>query len=135
MAHVSKKRLKRKTFKRISEELLMVFNLAQNKEELVPLFNELITKTEKIMLAKRLAIILMLSKEIPQHRIVKALKVSPSTVAKMSLHLEIGKYQSVLKLSSKQGFNIIEFLEFMLSGAGMMPKHGRGRWKKIFNDL
>jgi len=133
MPHISKKRLKKKTFRKINEELLAVFTLAQNQHEFAPLFNDLVTRTEKIMLAKRLAVILMLSKEIPQHRIVKALKVSPSTVAKMSLKLDIGKYKSVLKLSSKQGFDIIEFLEFMLSGGGLMPtRYGRGRWKKIF---
>jgi uncharacterized protein YerC len=128
MPHVSRKKLKKKTLKKINAELLAVLNLAKNKHEFASLFYELITRTEKIMLAKRLAIILMLSKDIPQHRIVKALKVSPSTVAKMSLKLQIGKYKSVLKLSSKQGFGVLEFLEFMLSGAGMMPKRGRGHW-------
>ena len=88
------------------------------------------------MLTKRLIIILLLSKEIPQHRIVATLKVSPSTVAKMSLKLEIGKYNSITKiLHSKKG-GLIELIEFILSGGGIMPPiASRGRWKRIFKEF
>lgn len=75
----------------------------------------------------------MLSKEIPQHRIVAILKVSPSTVAKMSLKLRLGKYDAILKAFERKNSGLIEFLEYLLSGGGLMPpKYGRGRWKRIF---
>jgi len=134
MPHVSKKKLKKETLNKLSKKLLSTFESASKNNSVAQLFKELFTKTEKIMLAKRLIIIILLSKEIPQHRIVEILHVSPSTVAKMSLNLEMGKYNSILKITNKKELGLIHLIEFILSGGGLMPPIvGRGRWKRIFD--
>lgn len=136
MPHVSKKKLKKKTFNRLFDKFLLTFENAHKEHNFGSIVHELFTDTEKIMLTKRLIIILLLSKEIPQHRIVSALYVSPSTVAKMSLLVEIGKYNSIIKITSRKNVGFLDLIEFLLSGGGIMPPiAGRGRWKRIFKDF
>lgn len=136
MPHISKKKIRRETYRKLNKKLLATFESSYTSRNFPKFFGELFTKTEKVMLTKRLVIILLLSKEIPQHRIVTALKVSPSTVAKMSLKLEIGKYNEIVKaLETKKG-GFVELIEFILSGGGLMPPiAGRGRWKRIFKKF
>ena len=87
------------------------------------------------MLGKRLAIIIFLYQEIPQHRIADALYVSSSTVARMSLNMEIGKYDSILELFTTKKSDLIDLIEFFLTAGGRMPyRAGRGRWKRIFKN-
>jgi len=136
MPHISKKKLKKKTFDRLFRKLLSTFEDAHKKHSFSSMMQELFTDTEKTMLTKRLMIILLLSKEIPQHRIVDILHVSPSTVAKMSLLVEIGKYDSIIKIASRKNLGFIDLIEFLLSGGGIMPPiAGRGRWKRIFKEF
>ncbi|MEX2052580.1 MAG: helix-turn-helix domain-containing protein [Candidatus Paceibacterota bacterium] len=136
MPHVSSKKLKKETLNKLNKKLLSTFGQASEDNDLYPLFQELFTYTEKIMLSKRLAIILLLSKEIPQHRIVDILRVSPSTVAKTSLNIENGKYNIILKIANKKQKGVLDLIEFLLTAGGTLhPKAGRGRWKKIFKDF
>ena len=136
MPHVSKKKLNKKTFNKLFGKLILTFEDAHRKRSFNSVMHELFTNTEKTMLTKRLIIILLLSKEIPQHRIVDMLHVSPSTVAKMSLSLETGKYDSIVKVATKENLGFLELIEYLLSGGGIMPPiAGRGRWKRIFKDL
>ena len=117
MSHVSKKKLSKETLNKLSKKLLSTFEDASRKNSFGQLFKELFTKTEKIMLTKRLIIIILLSKEIPQHWIVDMLHVSPSTVAKMSLNLEVGKYNSILKIiDKKNSFSALPLQSDTLAG-------------------
>ena len=136
MPHISKKRLKKETYRKLNKKLIETFEDAHKKHGFTRVFRELFTFTEKIMLTKRLAIILLLDKEIPQHRIVDTLHVSPSTVAKMSLSLEKGRYDSILQISTQKKIEFLDFIEFLLTAGGTMPpRAGRGRWKRIFKDF
>ena len=135
MPHVSKQKLKRETLKRLDKKLVSTFENAYENKNFAKVFRELFTRTEKIMFTKRLAIIFLLSKEIPQHRIVNILKVSPSTVVKMSLKLDTGKFEAIVKTTKKKS-ELVNFIEFLLTAGGTMsPIAGRGRWKRIFKDL
>ena len=135
MPHVSKKKLKKETLKQLDKKLVSTFESAYEGRAFAKVFRELFTQTEKIMFAKRLAIVFLLSKEIPQHRIVDILKVSPSTVAKMSLKLENGKFETIIKTTKKKN-ELVNFIEFLLTAGGTMsPIAGRSRWKRIFKDL
>lgn len=136
MPHISKKKLRKKTFNKLFHKLLLTFDNAHKEHSFGLIVHELFTNTEKIMLTKRLIIILLLSKEIPQHRIVDMLHVSPSTVAKMSLLVEIGKYNSIIKVASRKRVGFLDLIEFLLRGGGIMPPiAGRGRWKRIFKEF
>nr|QBM02450.1 hypothetical protein [uncultured archaeon] len=104
---------------------------AQEKKSLSLLIDEILTTTEKIMLAKRLAVILMLSGNTPQHKIADALKVSPTTVVKISLGIEIGKFDSILKISKSERADMEKIIWNILTAGGFMPpKVGRKYWKK-----
>ena len=77
------------------------------------------------MFAKRLAIVLLLEKGLPQHVISDELKVSTSTVTRISLGIDKGKYNDILKMSGKM--SVLEILERIIL-MGMPPRVGRGRW-------
>ena len=131
MPHISSKKLNSQLLKKLFGKLLTVLRQAQNKKYLSLVVNELFTSTEKIMLAKRLAIILMLANSTPQHKIVDILKVSPTTVAKTSLGIEIGKYEAILKISKQEKLDMEKLVWNILTVGGIMPpKVGRKYWRK-----
>src|SRR3989344_8936651 len=59
-----------------------------SKDEFRKIFIDLLTPAERIMLAKRVAIVYLLMKKIEYDNICDRLKVSPTTVAKYSLLME-----------------------------------------------
>ena len=131
MPHVSKKRLDKKTLGKIFGKLISILSRAQNDKRLALLLDELLTETEKIMLAKRLAMILMLSGQTPQHRISEALKVSPSTLSRFSLAMEIGKYDLIRSISKKDRVDLEKIIWLLLTAGGIMPpRSGRKYWRK-----
>ena len=131
MPHISNKKLNARLSEKLFGKLVSVLGKAQDKQYLNNVMNELFTSTEKIMLAKRLAIVLMLVNNIPQHRIVDILKVSPTTVAKASLRIEIGKYTTILNISKREKIDLEKIVWQILTVGGIMPpKVGRKYWRK-----
>lgn len=82
MPHVSQKKLKRKNFNRISDQFIQTIATLKSPKETQRFIKELLTKTEQIMLAKRLAILFMLKHGYSFTQIEKTLKVTPNTVAR-----------------------------------------------------
>lgn len=80
----------------LSEDLLeklfdLFFEVVGNKsskDEFRKIFIDLLTPAERIMLAKRVAIIYLLLKKIEYYNICERLKVSSATVAKFALLME-----------------------------------------------
>lgn len=129
MTHVSKKLLNEGIVETLIEQLFKTISKASDKNALKYLGSELFTHTEKIMLAKRLALILLLDKGVPQHVIAEQLNISPSTIAKVSSKIEAGKYRAIRNISGKFRGDLLDHIEkFMLMG--MPPRTGRGRWGK-----
>ena len=132
MTHVSSRKLEKDFLEKLFSKLVSTLGKAQTRNSLTSVTNELLTPTEKIMFAKRLAIVLLLSSKTPQHKIVDLLKVSPTTVAKASLGIEIGKYKNILKISSQEKIDLEKIIWTILTAGGFMPpKVGRKRWSKI----
>ena len=77
MPHISPKKLDIEVLKKLSDQLFKTLQKASDKRALKYLGSELFTHTEKIMLAKRLATILLLDSEVPQHVISERLHLSP----------------------------------------------------------
>lgn len=131
MPHVSKKELDKKTFEKLFTKLVKILQKAQSKNKFSYVLDELLTDTEKIMLAKRLAIILLLFAKFPQHRISDTLFVSPSTVARMSLNVEIGKYDAIKNISEQEKTDLERIIWLLLTAGGIMPPRVGGRyWRK-----
>ena len=90
---------------------------------------ELLTPTEQIMLAKRLAIIFMLIENRSYYRIIKNLKVSTSTSKRIHEAVLTGKFTTIEKAFARQKRkqNLLDQLE-MLSRAGLPPHAGKRIW-------
>src|SRR3989344_7905171 len=108
MPHVSRKKLKKKVFIKIGEQLADTIAKANSARELRWVFKELITPTECVMLAKRLAIILMLERGYSFDIIQKTLKVTPQTIVMFWKITKQSSHKLVIKeISSgkkKRGF-------------------------------
>lgn len=131
MPHISKKKLDKKTLGKIFSKFVRVLSRAQNEKGLALILDELLTETERIMLAKRLSIALMLSGNIPQHRIAEVLCVSPSTVTRMSLAVERGQYDFIRNISQKDKVDLEKIIWLLLTAGGLMPPRlGRKYWRK-----
>ncbi|MEK7147933.1 MAG: Trp family transcriptional regulator [Patescibacteria group bacterium] len=131
MPHISKKKLDKKTSGKIFGKLITILARAQNEKRLALILDELLTETEKIMLAKRLAVVLMLAGNTPQHRIAEALYVSPSTITRFSLGIEIGKYDLIQSISKKDRVDLEKIIWLLLTAGGIMPPRiGRKYWRR-----
>jgi len=129
MPHISKKKLSEYQSDKLYAELIRNINqTVKDREESNPL-DELLTKTEKIMLAKRFAVIIMLSQDVPQHEIYEILSMSPVTINLMSLHYENGHYTNILKNNGKTDY-LNKIFDLLNTAGGLMPPRiGRGRKK------
>ncbi len=133
MPHVSSKKLKKEILNKLYTEFGKALEKSAQKSGTKFFLGDLLTKTEKIMLAKRFAIIYLLSQDVPISYIVESLGVSYPTLSRMSLKYDIGKYSSLLKtLREKDKTNIWGILEKILK-AGLPPRYGRGRWKFLYD--
>ena len=128
MPHVSKKKLKKKIFIKIGEQLSDTIAKANSARELRWVFKELITPTERIMLAKRLAIMLMLEKGYSFNIIQRTLKVTPQTIVRFWKITKQSSYKPVIKeISANKTKSSFwqELEELILLG---MPPRGR-QWQ------
>lgn len=131
MPHISNKKLEPVYLKKLEHELIRSFERSFADLKTKSVFHEFFTKTEKIMFAKRLAVIAMLKKGVSPYMIAESLHMSPSTTERMSNNYEKGNYNKItnLALGKKDIWNIIESI-LTLKGI-MPPKHGKGRWRSL----
>ena len=96
---------------------------------------EILGHEERIMLAKRIAIIVLLIEGYSLYEIALKLKVSPATAQKIRHNLEQGDYQSVrrrLGKSKKDYFAFLDVLDNILHLGGILPHYnGMDRYKHI----
>lgn len=131
MPHISSRKLKKEQFEKIYEKLALIFNNAGKSKKSRLILDEFLTTTEKIMLAKRLAIIFMLNEKVSIHYISEALKVSPSTVDRISLKHQFGEYRHISELTKKNRPEIWDILKILIL-IGLTPKYGKNRWKWFY---
>lgn len=131
MSHVSSRKVKKEILNKLYNEFGKAFEKSARKLQASLFLNDLLTKTEKIMLAKRFAVIYLLSQEVPVSYIAESLNMSYSTIFKMSLKYDLGKYSLMLKSIDQEKENLWKILEKILR-AGLPPRAGRGRWKFLY---
>jgi Trp operon repressor len=88
MVRISKFKLRKDVLEKLSDLFFVVVGKKGKREEFRKVIIDLLSPAERIMIAKRIAIIYLLLKEIDYYNICNVLKVSPSTVAKFSLLME-----------------------------------------------
>ena len=84
MTQISRFKLKEETLEKLYSLMFEVLG-KKSKKEFLLIMNDLVSPTEKIMIAKRIAVIYLLTKKIDQQIISRTVKVSLSTVSKFSL--------------------------------------------------
>jgi uncharacterized protein YerC len=109
MTQVSKYLINKDIEKRMFEVLQETISDLKNPEEIEDFLHDFLSPVEKIMLAKRLSIAVLLNKGYSYESIGKILKVSPPTIATVSLLLKYsgkGYKKAVEKIVSREKMNI-----------------------------
>lgn len=88
MTHVSKIKLNKIKEKELIRNFDLVLTKITSYPDMESFLGSLLTPTERIMLVKRLAIVVLLKEGIPQMDISRALCVTQATVSRMQLFLE-----------------------------------------------
>lgn len=91
MVRITPYNIKPEAYKKVFEIFYEVVSKNKDKEEFNQIFLELLSPSERIMIAKRIAIIYLLMKNIDYQMICKVIKVSSGTVFKYRLLMEDSK--------------------------------------------
>ena len=141
MAQVSRAPLKKEVYEEIVELLVKVVRESQREEEARALLEELLTPTERIMLAKRLGIALMLAKGYSYEEIREVLKVSKPTIGRVSLVLNYGEkggYSRFVKRVMREE-KVERFLnkveDVILDAFSVSPSKGGSTWRAIRREV
>lgn len=103
MPHLSKNKLTQLHEEEIYKQLLFI--LAPESQQVRRwAFGELLTRTEKIMLAKRCAAIVLCSQGLSPYNISEILSLSPSTTARIYVRYEQGAYLHLTKLLKRDKY-------------------------------
>ena len=132
MPHVSRFPLKNEVKREITKSLWWILAKFGKQEEIERFLGELLTPTEKTMLAKRLAIAAMLTKGYSYKDIGDVLKVSPTTVLNIKNWLERGGEgykMAIKKLAEREVMDnfwkeVGEILKWM-AGPGKLVRRGK----------
>ncbi len=111
MPHVSKRPWPPKTLQE-AEKLIEYFLIDTSSGRRRKMFNEVFTKTERSMLAKRFFMIFLLERKVSSYKIWKLLGVSPSTIARFAVSYEKGRFRQTagwLRMAS-QHERILSFI-------------------------
>lgn len=90
MTQISRFPLQKEVEKRVYEILMESVAAARSEETVKKLIDDLLSPTERLMIAKRLSIALLLIKKYDQRTISNWLKASLGTVSKVSVILQNG---------------------------------------------
>lgn len=100
MPHISKHKLDQKILNDLDTYVVSFLTDTDAKTRKL-VFREVLTRTEKLMIAKRLAMLYYITKGESTHEIGRLLKVSPSTVARFELALENKRFGNTEKWVEK----------------------------------
>lgn len=132
MVHLNKSQLSKKQL----DDLFLQLNTTLGKLSVTEknhFLTELLGYEERIMLAKRLACIILLLEGKSFYKISKVLKISPSTANSLQANIETGVYNNLIKLlgKNKEGYSkILETLNSILNLGSIHPDYSiHNRWK------
>ena len=131
MAQISRRWIKPETEKTINQMIVSAIALCGSSSEAANFIDDLLTPTEKIMLAKRFAIAYLLLKGHSYGEIKDLLKVSTPTIGSVSLLLKIkgsGYKEIVQKLAARR--ELRKIFESLTQAAISIIGSGKGGNKK-----
>ncbi len=139
MTYVSQKPLSKKVLKRIGD--LLVFEVAKAKtaSQANTLIDALLTDAERIMLAKRFAIVILLKEDAGYKYIQNVLKVSSATIFRIQKLCIEGEFNDLVAHTYKKqksgkvrdgDYNKETAFEVLIRAG--MPPMGKGRWRAFY---
>ena len=134
MPHVSFNKLEDDERKALYRSFVKALEKAFRADKGFAIMQEFFTHTEREMFAKRLAVVVLIKKDIPSSKIAMMLKMSRVTIDTMVVKYDAGKYTHLINTALKDkgvGDIIDAIMQNMNTAGGLMPPYvGRGR-KKI----
>jgi len=146
MTKVSKRLLNKDLENRIFEVFTKTLVDLKNSEDVQSFLNDLLSPVERIMLVKRLAIAILLARGYTYESIDDILKVSQTTIMKVSFWLKYGNngYKKVIDkfLKDKKGEESSDKIEEILLQLSGPKAYGspayeqkRGKGEKLFRRM
>lgn len=135
MPHVSRNRLSKKIEQELTGKLNQVLTILNSSDEMFAFLEALLTETERLMLAKRLATIILLNEGLPDSQIAEILHITRITVAKMRYYNKArgqGFNIALAKLEKQKQFFV--FKKMLLSLARYSIRTAGGRVKPTLLD-
>ncbi len=133
MVQISRRKLSDELLEKLFALLFEVVGKKGNKDEFDKIIRDVLSPVERIMIAKRIAVIYLLSKDISYTAICQVLKVSPATVAKFHFQMERSDgVVSALKkiLRNEKMARVLEEIFLELSGPGTYGTDWKAGWKE-----
>ena len=134
MVNLSKIPVDQKKLSKLYHLLFEIVNKVRDKDDFLGLIKDILSPSEQLMVAKRIAIIYLLMKGVDQSAIAEYLKTSRATVAKFSLLFYDKETQLIAiisKLLSKE--KISHFLEDLFADLFIQPGIKIGHWQSYWD--
>jgi len=139
MTQVSKYPISKNIADRIFDVFIKTLIKIKNNKDAHNLAQDLFSPTERIMLAKRLAIAYLLMKNYPYREISQLLRVSGTTIASVNSSLQYGKngYKTILERIAKEEKLEIFFLDASEKLLSLPTKAstGGGSWRYLLEEV
>ena len=143
MTYVSPKPLSNKILKRIGDLLVAEIARAKTSPQARTFIEALLTDSEYIMLAKRFAIVVLLSEGASYRYIQNILKVSLATVFRIQQLRKKGVFEDFVACTyrrekrrekSRRRSNDTKETAFEVFVRGGLPPMGKGRWRFLYKQ-
>ncbi len=138
MTQVSKYPITDSIYRRITEIFTKSLVKVTTDDEATQFIDDFLSPTEKIMLAKRLAIAFLLEKGYEFREITKVLRVSLATVARVSLMRKVGGkgYQKIINRLLREE-EVKDFLSKIGEALTGLVESGKGSttWRYLHYEL
>lgn len=132
MTRISRYKLKEEVLNKAFFLFFEIVGKKNDREEFNNIIFDLLSPTERIMIAKRITLVYLLLKNIDYLTIVDVLKVSPATIAKFRLLMEkstgiVPAFKNILR-NEKIG-EFLEGLYLNLRGPGQLGTNWSSAWQ------
>lgn len=130
MAYVSKKKMSDDVGRALADQFLAFFTAAHSKKDAAVLAGELFTETERTMLAKRLAVVVMLERGHTFGDIEQTLKVSPDTVTRLWRDRKEGRFAKIARYARDHTSHFQKGNQFLKALEAILTIPGAARMKR-----
>ena len=131
MPHISKEKLDEGIYESLFSQMIFI-QTGLSKKDTLGFVGDLLTDTEKIMMTKRCAAVLMFSRGCSSYEVWKTLKISQSTAANIKIAYEVGKYDQIAHIFKTKKKDRKEFMKTLNKALRLgMPSMGKERWESL----